>query len=334
MYRKMIGWLPLILGVFLAGLLLPASAAALKIVVPADGAILASPRHLIVKAGDRADIDGLAVSINGVDSDIIAISSPEYRKTFRDLLILQADFDPGENRIVVKGYAGSKVVAEVRAQVYLQSEFETPPARYRPQPFHVAEREVLCQGCHHNLNPTAKELLSPNPAKHPCASCHAGIIDQKHVHGPAGAFECGSCHNPDSKPARYAVADPDGRFCLECHQDKYDEFRAAKFMHGPVQIGACLLCHDPHASDTLAQVRGPVNASCLRCHEKVKPGDHVVRGISGRGHPLEGPVNPEDQTRPFHCSSCHDPHSGQGKQYLRGGFAASNMSFCQKCHKK
>ena len=319
--------------IFAAMLLVPALARALQIVVPADGAILESSRHLVVKAGETPTIDGITVDINGVKSDIVPISSPEYRKAFRDFLILQADFDPGENKIVVEGYAGTRRVAEARAQVYLRGEFDTPPTRYRTASFHVTEREALCAGCHHNLKPTAKELAERTPAKHPCASCHAGLINRKHVHGPAGVFECTSCHDPESKPAKYAVADADGRFCLDCHQDKYEEFRSSKKMHGPVEAKQCLVCHDPHASDTLAQVRGKANASCLRCHASVTAGQHVVRGFSGQLHPLEGPVDPSDRHKPLSCSSCHDPHSAGLKALLRGK-SASNAVFCRRCHNK
>jgi predicted CXXCH cytochrome family protein len=103
-------------------------------------------------------------------------------------------------------------------------------------------------------------------------------------------------------------------------------------MHGPVELGACLICHDPHASDTLAQVRGAVNVSCLRCHEEIRFGNHVVRGVSGREHPLEGLRNPADGTKPFNCASCHNPHAGNTKAYLRG--EGTGMVFCLYCHKK
>lgn len=327
----------ILLSVAVAGLLaaiVPAApASALQIVTPADGALLESSGHLIIKAGEAPPIDGITVEIDGVKSDIIDLSSAEYRKMFRDLLILKADFDPGENRIVVEGYAGGKRVAEVRAQVYLRSEYDTPPARYREQPFHLAEREALCAGCHHNLKPTAKELADPSPVNHPCATCHGKIIDRKHVHGPAGVFECTSCHDTASKPAKYAVPDRGGAFCLDCHQDKYDEFLKAKRLHGPVEAKQCLTCHDPHASDSLAQVRGKVNASCLRCHSTVQSGQHVVRGFSGQLHPLEGPVNPADISKPLNCASCHEPHAANLPALLRGT-ATSTMAFCRLCHNK
>lgn len=306
---------------------------ALEIVTPADNSLLDSSRHLIVKAGDNPSIEGITVEINGTKSDIIPISAPQYRKMFRDFLILQADFDPGENRVVVEGYVGNKRVSETTVQVYLRGEYDTPPERYRVRPFHVVEKEALCVGCHHNLKPSAKELAEPSPVKHPCNSCHADLINRKHVHGPAGVYECTSCHDPGSKPARYAIADPDGHFCLDCHQDKYDEFRHAKRMHGPVEAKQCLVCHDPHASDTLAQVRGSVNASCLRCHATVLSGQHVVRGFSGQMHPLEGPVNPSDQSKPLNCASCHEPHGAELEALLRGK-SASNSVFCRRCHNK
>lgn len=317
----------------LATLVTVVPAQALQILTPADGALLESSGHLIIKAGETPAIDGLAVDINGVKSDIISISAPDYRKMFKDLLILQADFDRGENKVLVEGYAGGRRVAEARIQVYLRSEYDTPPAKYRELPFHSADREALCAGCHHNLKPTSAELGEPSPLNHPCATCHGKIIDFKHVHGPAGVFECTSCHDPDSKPAKYAVPDRVGAFCLDCHQDKYDDFRKAKRIHGPVEAKQCLACHDPHASDTLAQVRGKVNASCLRCHARVESGQHVVRGFSGQLHPLEGPVNPSDPTRPLNCASCHEPHAANLPSYLRGE-STNQVIFCRRCHNK
>lgn len=328
---------PKLLSLMAAGLLftgfLATAAHALQIVTPTDGALLESSGHLIIKAGEAPPIDGLMVDINGVKSDMIPISSPDYRKQFKDLLILQTDLDPGENRIVVEGYAGGRRVADARIQVYLRGEYDTPPARYRALPFHAAEREALCAGCHHNLKPTAQELAEPSPVNHPCATCHGKLIDRRHVHGPAGVFECISCHDPASKPVKYAVPDRDGRFCLDCHQDKYDDFRKAKRIHGPVEAMLCLACHDPHASDTLAQVRGSVNASCLRCHAEVTPGQHVVRGFSGGVHPLEGLSNPSDPTKPFNCASCHEPHAGDVVALLRGPGGGS-LVFCRRCHNK
>jgi predicted CXXCH cytochrome family protein len=317
----------------LTAILSVADARALQIVTPSDGALLENSGHLIIKAGDTPPIDGLSVDINGVKSDIISIAAPDYRKLFKDLLILQADFDPGENTVVVEGYAGGRRVAEARIQVYLRGEYNTPPARYRELPFHLAEREALCGGCHHNLKPTPQELAEPSPVNHPCASCHGKLIDRKHVHGPAGVFECTSCHDVASKPAKYAVPDRDGAFCLDCHQDKYDDFRKAKRMHGPVEVKQCLVCHDPHASDSLAQIRGNVNASCLRCHASLASGQHVVRGFSGQLHPLEGLVNPSDPSKPLNCASCHEPHSADLPAYLRGT-GSSTMVFCRRCHNK
>lgn len=305
----------------------------LQMVYPVDGSWLTASGYLIIKGGDKPALDGVAIDINGVKSDVIDISAPAYRKAFRDFVILQADFDPGVNRIVIEGYLGSKRVSEVRSEIFLVDErTQAPPAKFRAGPFHLPEREALCQGCH-SMNPSAQELAQAQAKKNPCGSCHARMLDRKHVHGPAGVFECTYCHQTDSRPAKYVPRDADGKICLECHDDKVKEYRAAKFVHGPVEAVLCVVCHDPHASDQPAQLVEKANDLCSSCHAEVREGQHVLRGVQGSGHPLSGRISPLDPGKEFNCASCHDPHAGQGPELFRGG-VTNRFEFCRLCHKK
>ncbi len=124
------------------------------------------------------------------------------------------------------------------------------------------------------------------------------------------------------------------QLCDECHFDKVEAYKKNKFVHGPVGVGLCLLCHDPHASSQPAQLLAPTNTLCAGCHDTViKKGDHVVRGVSGQGHPLAAPVDPSDPGKSLTCGSCHDPHGGQSQALFRRGLT-SRMQLCGVCHKK
>lgn len=318
--------------VFALVVLVAAPVAALEIVYPMDGTFVARSNFLIVKGGEPA-LEGISVEINGVRSDVIDISSPQYRATFKDFLILEPDFDPGVNRIGVEGFAAGKVVARQKAEVFFRVNPQDPvPARFRPFIMHLPEKEALCVGCH-NMNPTTAQMNDPNLKANPCFSCHARLIDKAHVHGPAGVGECGACHDSNGKPSRYQPRPGDALVCKECHADKVADFRAKKFVHGPIEANMCLVCHNPHASDQPAQLEQKVNALCLSCHEKIKGSVHVLKGVEGKSHPLEGPTNPANKQKAFGCAGCHDPHGGMIESYFQNGIQ-NRFDLCRMCHKK
>jgi predicted CXXCH cytochrome family protein len=267
-----------------------------------------------------------------VKSDLIEISAPEYRAAFGDMLILQPDFDPGSNAITIEGYAGGKKVATAKAEAYfLADPMLSPPDNYRPSVVHTLANEKICASCH-NMSPDKKEL-SLAGAKNPCGSCHQRLLDKKHVHGPAGVWSCTYCHSAESNPSRYRARPGDAKVCMECHADKVREYQANQFVHGPVEAGMCTICHDPHAGDEVAQVLLPINELCLRCHENVGKGMHVVRGVGGKGHPLQGVPDLLRPGRQMTCTSCHNPHGGSGKALFQRGIT-SRFALCQLCHKK
>ncbi len=309
-------------------------ALALEIISPADGTILAKTTRLVIKGGDKPPLDGITIKVNSEKSDLIDISSAAYRQSFKDFVFLEAEYDPGVNQIEVEGYAAGKRVATAKVKVFLPTGVVEPPAPFAPSAFHTAEREAMCNGCHHKLNPSVNELANPVPGQNPCSSCHLAITNGKYVHGPTGVFDCVACHDTKSQPVKYAVPDNEGKFCVECHEDTLPAGNKAAFVHGPVAAWLCLTCHSPHASDAPGILReASVNKSCNNCHDDVEKRDHVVRTTAGGGHPLEGKRDPARPGKTFHCASCHDPHIGKIATLLRYE-AANAYALCRSCHKK
>jgi predicted CXXCH cytochrome family protein len=311
---------------------LPASGWGLEILYPPDKAVITRSDYLIVRGGDTP-LDGVVVEIKDYRSELLEVGSDEYRAAFSDFLILAPVFDAGQNSIKVEGYAGGKVVATQSADIFFEaSPLDPAPAGYKKVAVHTPAQEAVCAPCH-QMNPDAKALASESPKVNPCAACHLRMLDVSNVHGPAGVWQCSYCHQADSQPGRYQARPGDAEVCTECHEDKVQEFKANKFVHGPIEAGMCLVCHDPHASNNPAQLVAPVNELCLRCHEEIGKKNHIVRGVGGKAHPLQGPENPAFPGKPFNCASCHDPHGGASEQYFQRGLD-NRFALCQLCHKK
>jgi predicted CXXCH cytochrome family protein len=309
--------------------------AALELVYPADGTYVPKSDYLVIKGGGKPLLDGLSIEINGIKSEVFDITSEKYRAAFGDFLIVEPDFDPGENLIVLEGYVAGRMTDKVSAKVFfLKDPTEAPPGAYRPYVMHLPEREALCAQCH-NMAPTASSLAGVAAPVNPCASCHARGLNRKHVHGPAGVYQCTYCHDEKSTPAKYQVKpQADISLCGDCHSDKVADFRKNKFIHGPIEAGMCLVCHDAHATNEVAQLIMPVNELCLGCHQGVDSDVHVLRGISsGKSHPLKGDVDPSNPGRSLSCASCHNPHGGMSKKlFVRD--VTDRMLLCRVCHQK
>ncbi len=302
---------------------------ALDIFYPADGTYVTRSDYLIVRAG--ADIDGLTLEIGGEKSDLLDISADDYRAAFGDKLIVQPNWDAGENTVKVEAYKGGKLVAEKQAVFFFQDDpVAAPPADYKRFVMHTPAQEAQCVACH-NMKPTQAQLQLVG-ADNPCASCHARMLEPENVHGPAGAWQCAYCHDAKSSPVRYEPSSRNSDLCNECHDDMAKETSEVKFVHGPVAVGLCTLCHDTHASDNPAQLLLPVNQLCLGCHEEIDDGTHVNRGVSGNPHPLSGVPDPSREGE-LSCVGCHNPHGGKSP-YLFSNGLSGRMSLCQLCHNK
>jgi predicted CXXCH cytochrome family protein len=306
----------------------------LEIIYPQDGTYVTKSNYLIITGGSDPLLDSMMIEIDGIKSDILDLSSEEYRSLYGDKLIVEPIFDPGENTIVVEGYLRGDKIASAKASVYYQADETKPlPSGYRKDVFHIAAREEKCTACH-NMQPTKAQLQDPSPTSNPCAGCHMRMLNRAHVHGPAGVYECSYCHDVESQPTSYRVRLDDANLCQECHEGQGQQVDTQPLLHGPVAAGMCLICHDPHASDQPYLLISEVNQLCLGCHDSVRDKPHVTSAASSSTfHPIAGPVNPRIPEQPLNCASCHNPHGGKNEKYFVGGITVG-MALCQQCHNK
>lgn len=322
---------------FFAGLmlLLPAyPAAALQLIYPEPGSFVVSSRHLVLKLGQE-EISGVVVTINGVSSDSLPVGTTEYRRAFRDFLILQPLWDKGLNQLTVDTFNNGKQLESFKTGIY----YAPPvgggeiPKEFKRTSLHRADAEPLCSPCH-NMQPTGKQVADVPDKDNACYSCHKRMGYQKFVHGPVSMYSCVQCHPLNAVP-KYSVQKRETKLCFECHTEKQQEFKAFKFLHGPIAAGTCESCHDPHSSDNPGQLHQPVNKLCLSCHEQVGKGIHAIALGDGSGHPIAGKPDPSERGRgrELSCVSCHDPHGGKARYYFVTG-SENKMELCQMCHKK
>jgi len=323
-------------GVIVSSLLLlarPATAGVIM-VYPEPGTSVADSRHLVLKLGST-DITGVVVTVNGVTSDSLPVGTVEYKRAFRDFLILQPLWDKGKNELLVETYAGDKKLESFRAELFYAPKGEgvDVPAAFRRAVMHRPEADSLCVPCH-IMRPTMKQVLDVPDKDNACYSCHRRMANQKYVHGPVGTYSCAYCHSLQGTPL-YATPKRDARLCYECHQEKQKELKGFKFLHGPVAAEMCEICHDSHGSDNPAQLVMPINKLCLSCHEQIATSVHVTALSSGAGHPLSGMSDPSERGRgrELSCVSCHNPHGGKARYYFITG-SDNRMELCQSCHNK
>lgn len=304
-----------------------------EIFYPADKTYVRRANYLIVNGGEP-QLEAVVLAFNGLRSAPINVGDPNYRRVFGSLLIIPAPpFEVGQNEIVVEGYVAGKLVRSANATIYYQPDFTEPsPEGFEPFVMHLSEREAQCGGCH-VMEADAAQMSISDPAQNPCVSCHKGMLRDKYVHGPVGSLSCGDCHIVAKSGQKYPVRERGAALCNECHDDKTEEFARNKFVHGPVAAGMCEVCHDVHGSANPAQLVFSGNALCISCHEQVNADMHVLRGVAGSGHPVEGKKNPANEDKPFGCVSCHNPHGGASKVFWPNGIT-SKFRLCGHCHDK
>jgi len=308
--------------------------AAVDFIYPAPSTWVKSSGHMIVKF-NQTDLSAIRVTVNGLASDLIDVSSPEYRKLFRDFFIAQAIWDSGKNSVLIDLFRGGQKIESAHADFFYVPPTSSmlPPPEFTPVIMHKPEKERLCISCH-NLNPKREQMNSNIEKENPCVSCHKNILAAKYVHGPAGTYSCAYCHASEGKP-KHAVPKQGAALCYECHADMSVQINKRKYIHGPIEAGMCEACHDSHGSQNESQLIMPINELCLSCHGHIRTQTHVVRTTSGEGHPYKGKPDPAKKRtgKTMSCISCHNPHAGDVRYYFVNN-VDDRLSLCQMCHNK
>ena len=308
--------------------------AGITMIYPEPGSSVNESRHLVLKLGST-DLTGVVITVNGVATDPLPVGTTEYKRAFRDFLILQPLWDKGNNQVTVETFNDAKKLESFKADIFYAPKGEdlAIPKSFRPAVMHQPQLETHCTPCH-NMRPTAKQLSSIQDKDNPCFSCHKRMANLKYVHGPVGTYSCTYCHSVKGIPL-YSTPKREKKLCFDCHKEKETELKGFKFVHGPVAGDMCEICHDPHGSEYPFQLHQPINKLCLSCHELVAKSVHVTTLSDGSSHPVEGKTDPSERGkgRELTCVSCHDPHGGKARYYYVTG-NDNKMALCQLCHNK
>jgi len=240
------------------------------------------------------------------------------------------------------------------AQPKLMQKFTHPPFA-----------DKTCEICHVPAK-DGKVVLTNTDKRALCATCHSDQvekIDKAKVPHPGAQGECVACHNPHAgKTPGFIQPDPVNA-CLTCHSDQTEE-QKKKHPHQPAFEQGCATCHEPHGGDNTHLLRmKETNTLCLECHGPERSpaelaAEHVVTIYDGKvklpedyfrkvpiiplkygighptdRHPVSGPSEPgTPSSTPMTCLTCHQPHSSAQANLLVKD-QASNMDFCNTCHK-
>ncbi len=111
---------------------------------------------------------------------------------------------------------------------------------------HEPYRERKCDGCHSKM--FARDLARPKQEL--CDSCHPGMRNVAHVHGPVAAGACMGCHHPHRSPNPYLLVAPAQDLCMKCHGDT---FTAQADYHAGWNERQCVACHNAHVTTIKVQ---------------------------------------------------------------------------------
>ena len=178
-----------------------------------------------------------------------------------------------------------------------------------------------------------------------CKSCHSAVVAsfQSEVHGKSAIFltdyraaSCQACHTNSQKhaeessrtksggdpgnPAK-ASASQANQTCLKCHSQDKHAFNFQGSAHDTKDM-SCLSCHSSHhaKSEQKMLTRFTVEDTCLSCHTNVR------KAVFQRSTHM---IRTEQRNMKVGCTSCHNPHGGEGDKML---VAETVNNTCYQCH--
>ena len=206
---------------------------------------------------------------------------------------------------------------------------------------HKPVAEGRCSDCHDSHGSSHAGLLVETETEL-CSSCHSAIESwrAKSVqHRPFARGDCKTCHEPHASPNEGLLKTSGSRVCQSCHAFG-PEFKSAHAGY-PVERAACQTCHDPHASSRRGLFRETVHEAfasgdCQTCHigsgsdpfATVQKGDALCEQCHADAVEASASAPFAHASGATGCTSCHNPHAGEGSGMLRRDLSAT----CLQCH--
>jgi DmsE family decaheme c-type cytochrome len=188
---------------------------------------------------------------------------------------------------------------------------------------------------------SANEPVQQNENGQDCKRCHTAIVESHNneTHGKTGKFlkdsratSCESCHGngdlhirskkpEDIKNPRKLPASQTNSSCLQCHSQDEHIFAWQGGEHDRKDM-SCLSCHSQHNSKSEEKmlVGSTTEETCLTCHTSIRKAQlqrstHLFRT--------------EQHNQKVGCTSCHNPHGGEGDKMLA---ELTINDTCYACH--
>jgi DmsE family decaheme c-type cytochrome len=174
-----------------------------------------------------------------------------------------------------------------------------------------------------------------------CVKCHEAVVGsfKTNAHGASAKFMestkaafCETCHTNSEKhvktgkkedivsPAKKSTREINST-CLQCHSQDKHTFAWQGSKHDREDV-SCLSCHSHHRSKSEKNLLAAATTeeTCLRCHTSVR------KAVFQRSSHL---IRTEHGNMKVGCTSCHNPHGGQGDKML---LEATANNTCYGCH--
>jgi len=202
--------------VFVLSLLLASPAAAIDVFAPRDGAVLGDAG--VVLAGKSDSPGTLAVKLNGKGLSNLNISYGYFS--------IPLTLQKGKNVVEITSRG---------QRMEVTYEYRDGGGTYR---LHAGYGEGDCSECHPG-GPGKRG--GPDSAL--CHECHDRMDGARFLHGPVGAGQCTSCHDPHGSSFPSFTRAPGATLCVSCHDQPSSE------SHLKAGLGqGCEKCHNPHGS--------------------------------------------------------------------------------------